>query len=179
MEPAPTLFLSTKPRIVKVWVPESEDPIPQPRQRHRVMLPSIDKLARAPRNDPRALFGWLAKNVHTGNYTERDHPVQFWKSKVGTYVRRALMAQGIALPITFPVRIDLAFYFAREYHKSEKPLPLPKRPDRDNLQKAVEDALVDGRVLVDDAQVYDGRVNKWSVKPGRGGAWVMVHLPAK
>lgn len=73
-------------------------------------------------------------------------------------------------PFTCPLRVDITFYFARpkshyrtgRYEGQLKPhIPLwhTKRPDRDNLDKFVLDAL-DGVFWLDDSIVCDGRLRK-------------------
>lgn len=68
-------------------------------------------------------------------------------------------------PITGPIRVDIEFLFPRTKAQTWRTRPMPrlphdKKPDRDNLDKAVLDAL-NGIVWCDDAQVCDGRITKW------------------
>ena len=73
-------------------------------------------------------------------------------------------------PFICPLRVDITFYFARpkshyrtgKYAGELKPgMPLwhTKRPDRDNLDKFILDAL-DGIFWLDDSIVCDGRLRK-------------------
>lgn len=68
-------------------------------------------------------------------------------------------------PLDGPLRVDIEFVFPRTKSQTWKTRPMPriphaKKPDRDNLDKAVLDAL-NGLLWVDDAQVCDGRLTKW------------------
>lgn len=77
-----------------------------------------------------------------------------------------------------PVRLDLTAYFPRTEKKLIKgvglreichvpagapacALPMTAKPDRDNLDKVVLDALTEIGVWNDDAQVYTGKVAKY------------------
>lgn len=77
-----------------------------------------------------------------------------------------------------PVQLDLTAYFARTEKKLIKnrglveichvpkgapagPVPMTAKPDRDNLDKVVLDALTEIGVWNDDAQVYAGKVAKY------------------
>ena len=61
--------------------------------------------------------------------------------------------------------MDVEFVFPRPGVMVWKKKPMPrvrhtKKPDRDNLEKALMDALK-GIVWIDDAQVCDGSIRKW------------------
>lgn len=77
-----------------------------------------------------------------------------------------------------PVQLDLTAYFARTEKKLIKgrglveichvppgaptcAIPMTAKPDRDNLDKVVLDALTEIGVWCDDAQVYTGKVSKY------------------
>lgn len=80
-------------------------------------------------------------------------------------VRLAASAAYGGAPMSGPLRVDVEFVFPRTKQQIWKRRPMPrlphsKKPDRDNLDKAVLDAL-SGLLWVDDAQVFDGRVTKW------------------
>lgn len=69
------------------------------------------------------------------------------------------------------VRIDLSFFMPRPKYMMTKKFPdhelwHTKKPDRDNLEKAVLDALKDIKVLSDDCIVCDGRLRKYVVRKG-------------
>lgn len=58
------------------------------------------------------------------------------------------------------IRIDIDWFFAAGSH-SLFGYPRAARPDRDNLDKLVLDALVQGGLLPDDASVAQGWIAKW------------------
>lgn len=67
-------------------------------------------------------------------------------------------------PVQFPVRVDIDFIFARPKNLIWKTKPMPRewkttKPDRDNLDKTILDALT-GLIWRDDSQVVDGRIRK-------------------
>lgn len=68
-------------------------------------------------------------------------------------------------PLVGPLRVDVEFVFPRTKSQIWKTKPMvriphAKKPDRDNLDKSVLDALT-GLLWQDDAQVCDGRIAKW------------------
>jgi Holliday junction resolvase RusA-like endonuclease len=73
-----------------------------------------------------------------------------------------------AAPIEGPIRVDVDFFFARPQRllrrrDPEEPIPHDSKPDRDNLDKAVLDALTQLGFWRDDAQVCAGEVRKFYV----------------
>lgn len=91
-----------------------------------------------------------------------------WKSCVAV----AAMPHRPPAPILGPVRLDLTFYMPRprsHYRTGSRATELrpdaPRhhigKPDRDNLEKAVMDAITQlGGFWRDDSQVADGRIGK-------------------
>lgn len=70
-----------------------------------------------------------------------------------------------------PLKVSLTFYFARPVGhfrtgkrahelRDDAPRWHTKKPDRDNLDKAVMDALTNAGAWGDDCQVCDGRISK-------------------
>lgn len=115
-----------------------------------------------PKPQPRARHG-----KHTYNPGSADQ----WKRNV----KAAAQVAWDGMPFIGPVRVSLVFHFARpasHYNKAGLKPTAPKRwhdqkPDRDNLDKAVLDALTDLGVWRDDAAVCDGTILKvWSSSPG-------------
>lgn len=91
----------------------------------------------------------------------RQHPIIEFKGKV----KAAVAAAWNRLPVTGPVRVDAVFVFRRasKYQWKTRPMPrLPhtQKPDRDNVDKAILDAL-SGLVWKDDYQVCSGQIEKW------------------
>lgn len=87
-------------------------------------------------------------------------------------------------PWTGPVRVDITWYFSRpQYLMKPKAhdgvIPYTAKPDRDNLDKAVLDALKNGGLFRDDAQVYCGMLAKFYVARGMSpGARIEITLQA-
>lgn len=99
--------------------------------------------------------------VKQSDGTRKPHPIVLFKATV-----RLVASQKYTLPpLDEPLSIDCEFVFPRQKCKVWKRQPMPRyrhttKPDRDNLDKAVLDALK-GIVFVDDCQVCDGVVRKW------------------
>ena len=126
--------------LVRITIPAV--PVPQPRQRHRIVQPK--------NGQPFVM-----------NYTPRKAAVQDFKATV----RLAVQQAGLSAPADGPVIVDLEFYLPRPKRlmrakDPDGPMPHTAKPDRDNLEKAVLDALK-GLAWRDDAQVFDGRTRKW------------------
>ena len=88
-------------------------------------------------------------------------PVDAFKARVRIAARQAYSGDLLRGPL----RVDSEFVFPRTKGQMWKRKPMPrmrhdKKPDRDNLDKAVLDALT-GQLWFDDAQVCDGRIQKW------------------
>jgi Holliday junction resolvase RusA-like endonuclease len=73
--------------------------------------------------------------------------------------------------ITAPVYLKVHFYF----HKAgiHGIVPHTVKPDKDNLEKAVMDALTAIGVWKDDCQVYGGTTEKYRT-PGKSGAQIWI-----
>ena len=88
------------------------------------------------------------------------------------------IAQAVAphvpkVPLEGPLRVDIDLFFPRPKRLCRKcdpdnPLPHVAKPDRDNAEKAVLDALTQLGVWRDDCQVCQGAVRKWYA--GKGSA---------
>jgi len=117
-------------RILTVW----HEPIGQPR--HRVT--TRGKFARV--------------------YLPKSHPVHGFKAAIQEQF-------GSRKPIDGPVRLTVSAWFSRPKSEIRKTKPMPqyphiKKPDADNVVKAVMDAL-NGLAWHDDAQVSAIHVEKW------------------
>lgn len=92
--------------------------------------------------------------------TRKPHPISAFKATVRLAAQQAYSGP----PLEGPLQLDCLFVFGRESSKVWKTRPMPRywhtvKPDRDNLDKAVLDALK-GTVLADDCSVCDGRITK-------------------
>lgn len=93
-------------------------------------------------------------------------------------VIHALQGHAGTFPAGTPVRCDLTFYLPRPLGhygsgknahalKPSAPERPTGKPDRDNLDKAVCDAITAAAVWADDSQVTDGRIRKRYATQGR------------
>ena len=110
---------------------------------------------------PRATsFGGRARMYDPGTSNE-------WKA----CVIHAVRGNAGLFPAGIPVRCDLTFFLPRpKAHygsgknasvlKGSAPTRPTGKPDRDNLEKAVLDALTSTGIWHDDSQVADGRLRK-------------------
>jgi Holliday junction resolvase RusA-like endonuclease len=135
-------------------------PVAQPRQRHRFVKGG----------------GPNGKGfVH--NYTPSKHPVQDFKATV----RMAFEQAYSGAPLTGPLRCDAEFVMPRPQNMIWKTREMPrafhaKKPDRDNLDKALMDALK-GLAWLDDSQVCQGNVEKW-IASGSEQPHVFIRITA-
>ena len=94
-------------------------------------------------------------------YEPTKHPIAAFKASV----RLAASCAFTGAPLQGPLRVDCVFVFPRTNAQRWKTRPMPrlrhaKKPDRDNCDKAVLDAL-SGLMWVDDCQVCEGELQKW------------------
>lgn len=134
------------------------DPIPQPRQRHRVVIPKVGK-------------------PFATSYTPENDPVQGWKKLIQKEAQLR-MAQHIGLFVG-PVLVDIVFFLPRPQYMMTKKYPDGRiyhasRGDADNLEKAVFDAL-NKLVYDDDGQICDHRsVKYYAEKTGKSRAEILI-----
>ncbi len=128
-------------------------PVGQPRHSHRVIVPK----------DGRPAF------VHL--FIPSDHPVHTFKEAVR--IKAKLAYRGPLL--TGPLRLTLLMLFRRPQHlKTGGRKWAPVKPDRDNVEKAICDALK-GIVWKDDNQVCDGPIRKmYAASDEQCGVEVMI-----
>lgn len=87
--------------------------------------------------------------------------------KVGSFIASVRLSASQVWngpPLEGPLRVDCTFVFPRPKNRTWKNKPMPRewkvtKPDRDNLDKQILDAL-NGLLWRDDAQVVDGRLTK-------------------
>ena len=100
-------------------------------------------------------------SIKTSGGTRKAHPIVAFKATV----RRAFQATYQGAPMSGPLRVDITFVLPRRKALIWKTKPMPRlphvtKPDRDNLDKAVMDALT-GLAWQDDCQVCQGEIQKW------------------
>lgn len=116
---------------------------------------------------PRAVaFGGRARmheltHVRQADGTRKPHPIAAFKATCRLSVQQVFHDP----PLEGPLRVDLTFVFPRPQGLIWKTRPMPrlphtKKPDRDNVDKAVMDALT-GLLWRDDCQVISGTIEKW------------------
>jgi len=94
-------------------------------------------------------------------YAKNTGPIATFKAMLAIAARQEHKGE----PLTGPLRVDIDFVFPRTSDMIWKRKPMPrvwhsKKPDRDNLDKAVLDGL--NKILWrDDAQICDGRLRKF------------------
>lgn len=103
-----------------------------------------------------------------------------WKSCIA----EAAKAKRPTTPLVGCVHVDIDWFFPRPKRlmrkaDSDEPIGHDRKPDRDNLDKAVLDALTVLGFWHDDAQVSAGILRKWyCAKPGHResepGAWIHI-----
>lgn len=124
--------------IIKFAVPAI--PVAQPRQRHRVVATGGKAFAM--------------------NYTPTKHPVQEFKA----CCRMAAQQAYSGAPLDGPVRMTLVLVFPRPASVLKRlgtgRLVHTKKPDWENVAKAVADAL-SGILYRDDKQIWAASVEKW------------------
>lgn len=101
------------------------------------------------------------------NYTPAEHKVHDWKRLVKVELAIAFQERGL-LPIDQPIGVDLVFVMPLAKSKRRKVNHRKwhaKKPDKDNLEKAVLDAL-SGTAWTDDAVVATGLTTKITAGDG-------------
>lgn len=107
----------------------------------------------------------VAKNgrafAHVYEPGNKHSPARQWKSDI----KQEGLKHMPAAPWTGPVELWITFFFPRPARLSRQkdpdgPIPHTSKPDRDNCEKAVLDALK-GLFFLDDSQVCAGEVRKY------------------
>jgi Holliday junction resolvase RusA-like endonuclease len=99
-------------------------------------------------------------SVKQADGSNKPHPIAAFKATV----RMAFVDAYKGSPLTGPLRCDCLFVMPRPKNMIWKTRAMPRmphtsKPDRDNLDKAVMDALK-GLAWVDDSQVCQGTIEK-------------------
>jgi Holliday junction resolvase RusA-like endonuclease len=118
-----------------------------------------------PRVRAAARFGkatmYTPTKIKAADGSKKDHPIVAFKATV----RMAFERKFSGSPFIAPLRVDCCFVMPRPQklmRKSDPPgrIPHAQKPDRDNLDKAVLDALK-GLAWTDDCQASSGLIEKW------------------
>lgn len=122
------------------------------------MAPISFSVPAVPVAQPRQRATVIAGHVH--NYTPRTHPVNDFKATV-RMAAQAVMLKG---PLAGPIGLWVTFVLPRPKYLMFKRKPMPRqrhtaKPDLDNLQKSLKDALA-GIAWLDDSQVCEGVYDK-------------------
>lgn len=99
--------------------------------------------------------------IKNADGSRKPHPIVAFKATV----RQVVTESYSGPPLTGPLKVSAAFVFPRTKGQIWKRKPMPrlrhtKKPDRDNCDKALCDALT-GILWVDDCQICAGSLNKW------------------
>lgn len=99
--------------------------------------------------------------IKSSDGTKRIHPIHDFKATI----KHVASGWFSGAPLRGPLRVDVICVFPRHSAKVWKSKPMPRyphvqKPDRDNVDKAVLDALK-GIVFADDCQVCAGSIEKW------------------
>jgi crossover junction endodeoxyribonuclease RusA len=119
-----------------------------------------------PYGQPRARAAAFAGHARVYN---AKGPHDDWKAAVRSECLKLWSFDGGAIPWMGPLRVDLTFSFPRpksHYRangelKDTAPIWHTGKPDRDNADKLVLDALTSIGLWPDDKQVCDGRLRKF------------------
>lgn len=110
-----------------------------------------------------------------GVNTSSGRPVYFTKKKVQhAHDLFTSLFVNLCPPVPFngPIRVEVVMTFPwkkdeTKHNRAKGWIPMPVRPDWDNLAKVPFDVLSDLSFWCDDGQVFDGRVIKgWGCEPG-------------
>lgn len=141
-------------QVARVWV--AGNPTPQPRPK----AVRMGKLIRIYTPDPKG-------------------KLKAWKDAIA----RASLGRKPAAPVDCAVRVDLTLYCERPKSLMRKrdpdgPALNTTRPDRDNYEKAILDAMTDCGWWTDDSRVCAGEsIKLYHAKTGEPGALIVVSVP--
>jgi Holliday junction resolvase RusA-like endonuclease len=121
-------------------------------------------VAGLPKGQPRPRARQQKGFIHIFTPTVADD----WKMMVRFEAEKAWRANGYPCQFVGPLCVDLTFYFPRPNDhfrsngelKASAPMWHTSKPDRDNCDKPVLDALTNLCIWSDDDQVCDGRIMK-------------------
>lgn len=163
----------TPTRTIEIIV--EGEPIGQPRQDGMVFWPKGSKrpTVRMYTPDVREKIG---TNAVTGKAIYGPDKLQPWKDRIAL-----ACFQRVSEPIHAPMRISIDAFFPRcAYHAKKRfakdhifqgqipttAIPHTAKPDKDNVEKAILDALKQAKVYTDDSLVFAGPTQKWYCSVG-------------
>lgn len=118
---------------------------------------------------------WIAQMYQPKGSRRGSPDEKAWARANAWYgaVKTACFQRMPAQPWEGPVRLTIDVFFERPERLNRKrdpegPVRHTAKPDRDNLDKAILDALKEAGLFKDDAQVCDGPVRKWYAAKGCG-----------
>ena len=112
----------------------------------------------------------MAVNGHVYNPNSAD----IWKNQI-----KACFLRYRKPTITEPVELRVNFFLPCPKSMKEKKgllLPHAKKPDTDNLLKAVMDSLTDIEIWKDDAQVFNIKAGKYYAQERETGALITISI---
>ncbi|MEL6396609.1 MAG: RusA family crossover junction endodeoxyribonuclease [Planctomycetota bacterium] len=136
-----------------------------------------------PGDPPRALQPRIASKPFARMYATK--PSKLWMSHIELMAREAWHGRG---PLIGPIELELTLVWSlpKTRRVGSKPTREPKsgisqwqvsKPDRDNSEKPVQDALTHARVWQDDCQVCEGPVRKLFTVASEGFAEIILRRP--
>ena len=129
-------------------------------------------VAGTPKATPRCKA--VNRGRHAGVYTPAT--ANDWKALVAIAAAPLVPAE----PLDGPLVVRITFFFPRPQRLCRKkdfsgPIPMDRKPDRDNCEKAVLDILTQIGMWNDDSQVFDGPPRKFYHGIGaRPGAHIAI-----
>lgn len=153
----------------------SPKPTPAPRPKRVITFTAIGEPKAQPRARSFALRGKggkvVMKNGQPIIMVHEAGTAENWKSQIALVAKNHVPMP----PLSGPIRMDIQFLFPRpnaHYRtngqlKPNAPIWHTKKPDRDNCEKAVTDALKVLGMFCDDCQICAGEVSKkYGPQPG-------------
>lgn len=150
------------------------DPVGDPRHQSAVRMKNQGKLAIERLRNPKA------KAYFVSSY--KPDTADAMKAAIAEQVRPLLARTGMPMPWPGAVRVSWTAYFAREGYAAAPSAPsfaFPHvvKPDRDNIDKAILDALTAAGVWVDDSRVFAGAQDKlWAAAGGGPGLRIWLEF---
>ncbi len=167
--------------MITITITVPGQPIAQPRQTHRIVWPSLMDFVALTKTTSGygGLLKKLRSSIFTQNFVPKTHDVHGYKQAI----KLAALSQFSGDLLTCPVWMSVKFIFARPQAMIWIRKPMPRAiharlPDRDNLVKAVQDAL-EKVIYWNDSQVCAGPIEKWYAAGDEGPHTEIVIKPIR